>query len=282
MSFSGKALLAGVIGWPVGHSRSPRLHNYWLARYGIDGVYVPLAVQPDDLALVLKALPRMGFRGVNLTIPHKEAALALVDRLTPAAQAIGAVNTILVQPQGRLLGDCTDGQGFLANIQQNAPGWQAKQGPGVLIGAGGAASAIGWTLLAAGIPELRLVNRTQEKARKLASHLGPRCRPIAWEEREAALAGAQILINATSLGMTGQPQLDLDLGLLPERALVADIVYAPLETPLLAQARARGNLAVDGIGMLLHQGVPGFKAWFGQTPEVTPELRAHVLGEAGC
>ena len=278
MSFTGKALLAGVMGWPVGHSRSPRLHNFWLRQLGIDGVYVPLPVRPEDLALVLKALPRMGFRGVNLTIPHKEAALALVDRLSPAAKAIGAVNTIKVEDGGSLFGDCTDGYGFLANLQENAPGWKAASGPAVMVGAGGAAAAIGWSLLEAGLPELRIVNRTLEKADRLARHLGPRCRAMAWEDRAKALDSASLLVNATSLGMEGQPALDLDLAPLPLGAVVADIVYAPLETPLLAKARARGNPAVDGLGMLLHQAVPGFESWFGQRPSVTAELRAHVLG----
>ncbi|MBF0355438.1 MAG: shikimate dehydrogenase [Alphaproteobacteria bacterium] len=278
-AISGNAKLAGVIGWPVGHSRSPRLHNYWLERHGIDGAYIPLAVRPEDLADVLKALPRMGFRGVNLTLPHKEAALHLVDRADPMAMRIGAVNTIIFTDSGKAIGSCTDGLGFLENLRHEAPDFDVTAGPCLLLGAGGAAAGIAFALDEAGAAEIRIANRTPEKAQALAERLGPKARVFAWEEREAALEGTALLVNTTSLGMTGQPILNIDLHRLPTQALVTDAVYAPLETALLKQARLRGNLVVDGLGMLLHQARPGFAAWFGLAPDVTPELRAHVLAD---
>lgn len=274
---SGRARLAGVVGWPVGHSRSPRLHGYWLDRLGIDGAYVPLAVRPEHLAAALAALPLLGFRGVNVTVPHKEAAFPLVDRTNEAARRIGAVNTIVIDAAGRLEGRNTDGEGFLASLAEGAPGWDAAAGPAVLLGAGGAARAILAALTDAGAPEIRLVNRTRSRAELLAEALGGPCRLYGWDERAEALAGAALLVNATSLGMAGGPPLALDLARLPTAALVVDIVYVPLETPLLAAARRRGNRTVDGLGMLLHQARPGFAAWFGLEPPVTPELRAFLL-----
>jgi shikimate dehydrogenase len=283
---SGRAALAGVMGWPVGHSLSPRLHGFWLRQHRIDGAYVPLAVAPDRLEQALRALPAMGFRGVNLTIPHKEPALALVDRITPAAARIGAVNTVIVGQDG-LLGDNTDGYGFIASLVAGAPDWQAGGGPAVLLGAGGAARAIAVALIDAGAPEMRLVNRTLARAETLASQLGDAARErgatltvLPWQD-EGALAGASLLVNTTSLGMTGQPPLEVDLALLPAEALVTDIVYTPLETGLLAAARAHGHVVVDGLGMLLHQARPGFRAWFGIDPEVTDALRATVLAGLG-
>lgn len=277
MTHSGKTILAGVLGWPVGHSRSPRLHGFWLDRYGIDGAYLPLPVRPEDFADVVKALPRMGFAGANVTIPHKEAALAAVDVLDPVARRIGAVNTLVVRADGRLEGRNTDGFGFLANLKQNCPDWQAAAGPAVVIGAGGAARAVCVALLDDTAPEIRLINRTAERAEALAADLGPNVTVIDWAHRGAALAEANLLVNTTSLGMIGQPALDLDLTVLPVSALVNDIVYAPLETDLLRRAAAQGNRVVDGIGMLLHQARPGFEAWFGRSPEVTSELRGFVL-----
>jgi shikimate dehydrogenase len=283
---SGRAALAGVMGWPVGHSLSPRLHGFWLRQHRIDGAYVPLAVAPDRLEQALRALPAIGFRGVNLTIPHKEPALALVDRITPAAARIGAVNTVIVGQDG-LLGDNTDGYGFIASLAAGAPDWQAGAGSAVLLGAGGAARAIAVALIDAGAPELRLVNRTLARAETLASQLGDAARErgatltvLPWQD-EGALAGASLLVNTTSLGMTGQPPLEVDLAPLPAEALVTDIVYSPLETGLLAAARARGHVVVDGLGMLLHQARPGFRAWFGIDPEVTDALRATVLAGLG-
>ena len=283
---SGRAALAGVMGWPVGHSLSPRLHGFWLRQHRIDGAYVPLAVAPDRLEQALRALPAIGFRGVNLTIPHKEPALALVDRITPAAARIGAVNTVIVGQDG-LLGDNTDGYGFIASLAAGAPDWQAGAGSAVLLGAGGAARAIAVALIGAGASELRLVNRTLARAETLASQLGDAARErgatltvLPWQD-EGALAGASLLVNTTSLGMTGQPPLEVDLAPLPAEALVTDIVYSPLETGLLAAARARGHVVVDGLGMLLHQARPGFRAWFGIDPEVTDALRATVLAGLG-
>jgi shikimate dehydrogenase len=276
-ALSGRARLAGVFGWPVAHSRSPRLHGFWLAEHGIDGAYLPFAVKPENLAGALRALPLLGLRGVNLTLPHKEPALALVDRVTPQARRIGAVNTIVVAENGELEGSNTDADGFLAHLRASQPGWRADAGPAVLLGAGGAARAITVALLAAGLPELRIVNRSLPRARALAESLSDQARAVDWSERAAALADAALLVNSTSLGMTGQPALELDLTRLPPRTIVYDIVYVPLETPLLAAARARGNPVVDGIGMLLHQARPGFAAWFGVAPAVTPALREFVL-----
>jgi shikimate dehydrogenase len=283
---TGRAALAGIMGWPVGHSLSPRLHGFWLREHRIDGAYVPLAVPPERLEQALRALPALGFRGVNLTIPHKEPALALVDRTTPAAARIGAVNTVVVGQDG-LLGDNTDGYGFMASLAAGAPDWQARAGPAVLLGAGGAARAIAVALLDAGVPELRLVNRTQARAETLAAQLeevarerGATLALLPWQDAEA-LAGASLLVNTTSLGMTGEPALEIDLAPLPAAALVTDIVYNPLETGLLAAARARGRPVVDGLGMLLHQARPGFRAWFGVDPVVSDALRATVLAGLG-
>lgn len=273
---SGKARIAGVMGWPVAHSRSPRLHNYWLARYDIDGAYVPLAVRPENLESAVRGLPALGFAGANLTIPHKEAVLPFLDEIDPAAARMGAVNTIVVR-DGRLSGRNTDGFGFLENLKAGAPSWRAALGPAVVIGAGGAAKAIAWALIDAGVPHLRVVNRTMERAQTLAAVLGPAATAVSWDERAAALADAALVVNASALGMTGQPPLELDLSALPQSAVVNDIVYVPLETALLTAARARGHLVVDGIGMLLHQGRPGFQAWYGIDPAVDDDLRAHVL-----
>jgi shikimate dehydrogenase len=274
---TGRASLAGVLGWPVGHSLEPRLHGCWLRRHGIDGAYLPLAVPPDRLAQALRALPALGFRGCNLTSPHKQAALALVDRATALAGRIGAVNTVVVEPDGTLSGDNSDGFGFLASLAAAAPDWQADAGPAVLLGAGGAARAVAVTLLEAGTPEVRLLNRTPDRAERLVAELDGPVLAVPWAQRTGALAGARLLVNTTSLGMAGQPPLVLVLDALPRTALVVDVVHTPLMTPLLAVARARGNPVVDGLGMLLHQARPGFRAWFGCEPEVDDELRAAVL-----
>jgi len=275
-ALSGRAKLAGILGWPVAHSLSPRLHGYWLDRYGVDGAYLPLPVRPERLAEGLAALLLLGFRGANVTVPHKEAALAAVDVATPEARRIGAVNTLVVLDDGRLEGRNTDGFGFLENLRAGAPGWSAAAGPAVPVGAGGAARAIAAALLDAGAPEVRVVNRTLARAEALAAALGGPVRVMPWAERHRACAEARLLVNATMLGMDGTA-LDLDLATLPPAAVVSDVVYAPLETPLLAAARRRGNRAVDGLGMLLHQARPGFAAWFGVLPEVTDELRRFVL-----
>lgn len=280
---SGGAKLAGLMGWPVHHSRSPRLHGYWLDHYGIDGTYVPLAVAPERLEQALRALPALGFKGTNLTIPHKEAALSIVDEVTETARRIGAINTVVVGSDGRLSGDNTDGFGFMANLLPEASSWQASAGPAVILGAGGAARAIAVALIEAGVRNLRLINRTKERAERLATALramsdNVEIQVLPWSDRDEALAGANLLVNTTSLGMEGQPPLAMNLGALPGAALVTDIVYAPLETDLLAAARRQGNPVVDGLGMLLHQGRPGFHTWFGVDPAVTEELRRVVLG----
>lgn len=265
--------LAGVMGWPVAHSRSPKIHNYWLSQYGLEGVYVPLAIEPGRLERALRSLAPLNFSGCNLTIPHKEAALHIVDRVDPGAARIGAINCVVVGKEGALEGRNYDGFGFIASLRAAAPSWRADAAPAVVIGAGGGARAIVAGLIDAGATEIRLFNRTLERARRLAADFG---RPVAaypWDERETGLKGAGLLVNATSQGMTGQGPLEISLRDLPVSALVADIVYAPLETPLLATARAQGNTTVGGLGMLLHQARPAFRDWFGVMPEATPALR---------
>lgn len=275
MILSGRARVAAVIGWPIGHSLSPRLHGYWLAQYGIDGAYVPLAVAREDIGRVLPLLPKLGLAGANVTLPHKEAALAAAGRATTRARRIGAANTLIVDPDGTLVADNTDAFGFLQHLRASHPDHRPRTA--VVVGAGGAARAIVDALLEAGATDIRLVNRTRARAEALAAAAGGAVRPVAWEERGGALVGADLLVNATTQGMHGQPPLAIDLAPLPPRAVVADIVYTPLETPLLAAARRRGHPLLDGIGMLLHQGRPGFAAWFGIEPAVTAELRAFVL-----
>lgn len=276
MSFhTGKARVAGVMGWPIGHSRSPILHGFWLNEHQIDGAYVPLLVKPEDFQAALRGLAALGFAGVNVTVPHKETAFALVDQRDEAATKIGAVNTIVVLPDGRLEGRNTDAYGFLANLQHNAPHWRADAGPAVVLGAGGAARAVVYMLLKAGAPEVRIVNRSIEKAEALARQIGGLA--MGWDVLPTALRDANLVVNTTSLGMNGYPPLELDVGLLPDTALVSDIVYAPLVTPLLANAQARGLSTVDGIGMLLWQAQPAFEAFFGVRPTVSPALQAAVL-----
>jgi shikimate dehydrogenase len=269
---TGRAMLAGVAGWPVAHSRSPRLHNHWIARHGLDAAYVPLAVAPEGFETAMRGLAAAGFRGCNVTLPHKEAAFALCDELSTRAQRAGAVNTLVFEG-GRIMGDCTDGFGFLASLGE----LDAASGPAVLLGAGGAARAVAAALLDAGCPRLTLVNRNTARAEALARALGG---PVEVAPGGVPpLDGAALLVNATSLGMAGQPPLAMDLAPLPPHAVVADIVYVPLETPLLAAARARGLRPVDGLGMLLHQARPGFEAWFGVAPEVDGELRRMVAAD---
>jgi shikimate dehydrogenase len=279
-TLSGKARVAGVVGWPIVHSRSPRLHGFWLAKYDIDGAYLPFAVRPENLAAAMKAIPAMGLRGVNITVPHKTAALAFVDRVSAEARRIGAINTVVVGTDGKLEGSNTDGYGFLAHLRASAPAWRAVAGPALLLGAGGAARAIAVALLDAGLAELRIANRTASRAAELAAAVGSGARAVAWEDRSEALDGIGLLVNCTTLGMAGQPALEIGLSRLRREAVVYDIVYTPLETPLLAAARGRGNTAIDGLGMLLHQALPGFAAWFGVTPDVSPELREFVLAAA--
>lgn len=278
MRLSGAARVAGVMGWPVKHSRSPLLHGFWLEKYGVDGAYVPLAVQPNDVPAALRALRLLGFAGVNLTVPHKEIAVPVVDHIDPLARRIGAVNTVVVRDDGSLAGSNTDAFGFIENIRDGAPRWPAAR-PAVVVGAGGAARAVIVALLDADVREIRIVNRTSERGARLADEFGVAARD--WGDWRAALDGAGLLVNTTTQGMAGEPALDVDLAALPKDAVVNDIVYVPLETPLLAAARRRGNPVVDGLGMLLHQARPGFRAWFGVDPEVTPDLRAHVAADLG-
>jgi shikimate dehydrogenase len=270
-------MLAGVMGWPISHSRSPKIHNFWLGEYGIAGCYAPLAVAPENLGQALRALPALGFAGCNLTIPHKEAALALLDVVEPAAREIGAVNCVVIGPAGELIGRNYDAFGFVAALRESAPRWNAAAGPAVIMGAGGASRAIVYGLLEAGAREIRLFNRTAARAEAIARDFGPRVAALPWAARHAALADATLLVNATSQGMIGNPPLDLTLTALPAAATVADIVYSPLETPLLAQARAAGATVVDGLGMLLHQARPAFRDWTGVMPEATPALRALIV-----
>lgn len=277
MTLSGRARLAGVMGWPVAHSLSPRLHGYWLRHYGIDGAYVPLPVRPERLGSALRALTDLGFAGCNLTVPHKEAALGALDEVAEDARRIGAVNTILVRADGSLYGWNTDIEGFAQSLIAALPEWSIAGKHAVVLGAGGAARAVVAAVQNLGAEEVVILNRTRERAEALATDLGGAIRPLPWERRSEALSQAALLINTTTLGMLGKPPLSIDLAPLPTDAVVADIVYAPLETPLLAEARRRGHRVVDGLGMLLYQAVPGFEAWFGRRPEVTPALRDFVL-----
>lgn len=262
------------MGWPVMHSRSPALHNHWFARHGLAGTYVPLAIAPAGLGAALRALPALGFKGCNLTIPHKEAALAFVDEVDPAGRRIGAISCVTVRPDGTLRGTNNDGYGFIEGIREAEPDWRADAGPIVVIGAGGGSRAVVDSLAERGAREIRLVNRTLERAQNLAEEFGGPVRAVPWEDRHAAMADAAMLVNTTSQGMVGEPPLDLALDRLPTQALVADIIYIPRETPLLAEARRRGNRTVNGLGMLLHQARPAWRDWFGIETEVTPELRA--------
>ncbi|HEY7658240.1 MAG TPA: shikimate dehydrogenase [Burkholderiales bacterium] len=274
MALSDRFLLAGVMGWPVMHSRSPLLHNFWFKQHGLAGAYVPLAIEPQGLAAALRALHPLGFAGVNLTIPHKQHAMTLVDEVDTVAVRIGAISCVVVRPDGTLLGSNNDCYGFIHNLKQEQAGWRAGAGPIVVLGAGGGARAVCYGLLQEGAKEIRLANRTLARAKGIAAEYGDAIEPLPWEKRHDALEGAAMVVNATSQGMSGQPALDIRLDKLPKSALVADIIYVPLETPFLAAARMRGNRTVNGLGMLLHQGRPAWKAWFGIDTQVTSELRA--------
>lgn len=276
MSHPDRYLMAGVMGWPVMHSRSPKIHNYWFARYGLAGTYVPLAIKAEGLKAALRALAPLGFAGCNLTIPHKEAAFAIVDRIDPLARRIGAINCVVVAPDGTLDGRNNDGFGYIESILEAQPNWRAEAGPIVVIGAGGGARAVLVSLADRGAREIRLINRSPERAKALAQEFGGPIEALPWSERHAVLGGAAMLVNTTSQGMTGQPALDLALDKLPTSALVSDIIYVPRETPLLVAARQRGNRTVNGLGMLLNQARPAFHAWFGVMPEVTVELRVMI------
>lgn len=297
---TGSSKVAGVMGWPVAHSRSPVLHNYWLRLHHINGVYIPMAVDPVGLADALRALPQLGFAGCNITVPHKESALTLVDEVDDLAQKVGAINTVIVAEKGKLIGRNTDVFGFTKNLESaveqsrlgpNTKEWAQssrdkiiwnKKKPALVVGAGGAARAIIVALAEAGCSDIRITNRTNDRAVALASDmqgLSKKITPVAWQDRDDAMGDCTLLVNTTTQGMQGQPPLDIDLRALNDAALVTDLVYTPLLTPLLIEAKRRGHPIVDGLGMLLHQAVPGFAAWFGQTPVVDEAARASVLSD---
>jgi len=276
MSHPDHFLLAGVMGWPVMHSRSPKLHNYWFDRYDLAGSYLPLPIQPEDLEKALRALPDLGFAGCNLTIPHKEQALRIVDHADERARRIGAISCVTVNADGSLTGTNNDWYGFVENLREAFPGWRADAGPAVVIGAGGASRAVVDALIHEGAKEIRLINRTRARAESLAAALGGPVTVLGWDERHRALEGAALLVNTTSQGMVGNPPLDLSLDALPRTADVCDIIYIPGETPLLKAARERGAPTVNGLGMLLHQGRPAWRSWFDREVEVTAELRALI------
>jgi shikimate dehydrogenase len=268
--------LAGIIGWPVAHSRSPKLHNYWIEKYGLNGAYVQLPVAPGMLDKAIPGLKALGFRGCNITLPHKVDALKLVDEVDAMAKRMGAMNTIVVQPDGSLKGFNNDGFGYIQSLLDAKADWRADAGPITVLGAGGAARAVVLSLADRGAKEIRLLNRTDAKAAALAAEFGAPVKALSWADRHAALADVALLVNTTSQGMHGNPALELELAALPPHALVSDVIYVPLETPLLAAARLRGNPTVNGLGMLLNQARPAFHAWFGVMPELTPELRRAI------
>jgi len=269
--------LAGVVGWPISQSRSPALHGHWLKRYGIAGYYVPLGIAPQDFENGIRSLPRLGFRGVNITLPYKQTVLPLADKISDRAALIGAANTLIFRDDGGIYADNTDGYGFIENLRQNAPGWSARTGPCLVLGAGGAARGIVSALVTEGAPEIRIANRTRQRAEILKDQYGARITIVDWNRAADAMDGAMTIINTTSLGMTGQPDLNISFRAAPGAAIATDIVYNPLITPFLREAAASGLTTVDGLGMLLHQAVPGFRQWFEHSPEVDAELRDAVL-----
>ncbi|UAB88782.1 shikimate dehydrogenase [Ruegeria sp. SCSIO 43209] len=269
--------LAGVIGQPIAHSRSPKLHGHWLKTYGLVGHYIPMDVAPADLETVLRTLPKAGFVGANVTVPHKEAALRLADHVSDRASVIGAANTLVFREDGSIHADNTDGYGFMANLRSGAPDWNPQDGPAVVFGAGGAARAVLQALAEAGVPEILLTNRTRTRADHLKEEFGQRITVVDWVQAGNVIEDAELVVNTTSLGMQGQPELRVPLDGLQPGAVVTDLVYAPLQTHLLKQAEEVGCTTVDGLGMLLHQAVPGFERWFGVRPEVDAETRAAAL-----
>lgn len=272
-----KIPLAGVIGSPIAHSKSPQLHRHWLKSYGIPGHYVPMDVAAADLETVIRTLPKMGFVGVNITIPHKETVLSIADLVTDRAILIGAANTLIFRKDGKIHADNTDGYGFLANLKAGAPNWSAKAGPAAVLGAGGSARAVIASLLDAGVPEILLSNRTRVRAEKLKDDFGSRLRIFDWVQAGNMLDHAALVVNTTSLGMIGKGEMRVPLDGLRADTVVTDLVYAPLKTKLLEVAEAQGCVTVDGLGMLLHQAVPAFERWFGQRPEVDRATRAAAL-----
>lgn len=272
-----KIPLAGVIGSPIAHSRSPALHGHWLKTFGIPGFYIPMDVASENLAEVLRALPKAGFVGVNVTVPHKVAVMELADLVTDRATLIGAANTLIFRKDGKIHADNTDGYGFIENLRQNAPEWNPAAGPAAVFGAGGAARAVIASLLDVGVPEIMISNRTRIRAEGLQHDFGHRLRVVDWVQAGNMLEDAATVVNTTSLGMVGKPELRVPLDGLQKGALVTDLVYAPLQTRLLRVAQEMGCVTVDGLGMLLHQAVPGFERWFGQRPVIDAATRAAVL-----
>jgi shikimate dehydrogenase len=264
--------IAGVLGWPVAHSRSPVIHNYWLQKYGIPGRYVLFAVPAEKLEAAVRGIATLGLRGCNVTTPHKQAIFPMLDRVDDLARRIGAVNTVVVEKDGTLSGFNNDGNGFIQSLRDADPTWRPDSGPILVLGAGGAARAVAASLAAQGAKEIRVANRTIDKAQEIADAVGSAVKVVRWEQREDALDGVALLANATSLGMAGKPALEISLDRLPKAALVGDLIYIPPETPLLADARKRGNITVNGLGLLLNQARPAFNAWFGVMPDITPEL----------
>lgn len=273
-----KIPLAGVIGSPVSHSKSPRLHNYWLRTLGIPGHYVPMDIAQGDLRDALKVMPKIGFVGANVTIPHKETVLGLADHVTDRAALIGAANTLIFREDGSIHADNTDGYGFVENLRQGAPGWTGKEGPAAVIGAGGAARAVIASLIEIGAPEIRLSNRTRARADALRAEFGAKIKVYEWVQAGNMIEGATTVVNTSSLGMVGKPDFRVPLDGLMKDAVVTDLVYTPLRTRLLVEAEEAGCVTVDGLGMLLHQAAPGFERWFGTRPEVDEKTRAVVLG----
>jgi len=276
MAAKDRFLLAAVMGWPISQSRSPALHNFWFAQHGLQGSYVPLAIPPEQLEAALRALPALNFAGCNLTIPLKQDAMKIVDEVDITAKKIGAMSCVVVRPDGSLKGSNNDWFGFTHNILEFVPDWRADAGPVAVMGAGGGARAVVYGLMERGAREIRLCNRTLARAQTLAKEFAGPITVVPWEQRHDAVEGAAMLVNATNQGMVGEAALDLRLDKLPVTALVNDIIYNPRETPLIVAARTRGNRTVTGLGMLLHQGIPAWQAWFGLSPKVTPELRALI------
>ncbi|MFT5795969.1 MAG: shikimate dehydrogenase [Ascidiaceihabitans sp.] len=272
-----KIPLAGVIGSPIAHSKSPQLHKHWLKTYGLQGFYIPMDVEAADLRQVLTTLPKMGFVGVNVTIPHKEAVLEIADLITDRATLIGAANTLIFRKDGKIHADNTDGYGFLENLKAGAPSWNPKAGPAAVLGAGGASRAVVASLLDAGVQEILLTNRTRVRAEKLASDFGNRVQVVDWVQAGNILEEAALTVNTTSLGMIGKQDLRVPLDGLRKGSIVTDLVYTPLQTQLIKTAKDRGCITVDGLGMLLHQAVPAFERWFGKRPEVDSDTRAAAL-----
>ena len=271
------APVVAVLGYPIHHSKSSKMHRYWLDQAGVSGYYVPLEVHPDNFAEALKNMPKLGFRGANVTIPHKERALEIADFVSERAQRIGAANTLYFDVDGKIHADNTDGYGFITNLKKGVPEWNAKVGSALVLGAGGAARAILDALMTEETPKIYLTNRTKERALDLASEFGNDIEVLDWDEKNSVLAEVKTLINTTSLGMNGEGDLGLDFSQLTSVMTVTDIVYTPLETDLLKHAKQRGCTSVDGLGMLIYQGVPGFSNWFGENPKVTDELRELLL-----